>query len=293
MDPINWRDPPFDDGFRIIQTEEQLNIPGLRMFGKHSVTKAIPALYPHYHENAFEITYLCKGTMTFISDNQPYHLSGGDVHISFPDEVHSTGAVPISLNEMYWFQLDISTDHFLFLGNEWKERLIEDLRQVNCRLINTNTGEMQRLMKEFFRLTYNHTEEDKRFHAASVLILFLNQLIAYSRKQEKVISKDIQTAVDYIQENICDNISLDFLAELSGLSLSRFKQKFCQQLGFTPREYINFQKIETSKGMLESGKNVTETAIELGFSTSNYFSSVFKRFTTLSPTEYLKTVRQE
>jgi AraC-like DNA-binding protein len=288
MDPINWRDPPFDDGFRIIQTEEQLNIPGLRMFGKHSVTKAIPALYPHYHENAFEITYLCKGTMTFFADNQTHHLSGGDVYISFPDEPHHTGAVPISLNEMYWVQLDVTADNFLFLGKEWKKKLISDLKKVNSRLVSTNTGEMQKLMKDFFRLTYNENGGGERFHAASVLIYFLNQLIAYSKKQEKVVSKDIQAAVDYILDNIYENISLDSLAEISGLSLSRFKQKFCQQLGFTPREYINFQKVETSKTLLENGKNVTDTAIELGFSTSNYFSSVFKRFTTLSPTDYLK-----
>lgn len=287
MEPINWKDPPFDDGFRIIQTAEVLNIPGLRMFGKHSVTKAIPALYPHFHENAFEITYLCKGTMTFINDDQIHHLSGGDVYISPPGEAHSTGAVPISLNEMYWFQLDITAQNFLHLSAEWKKQLISDLKNLNSRLINTNTGEMQRLMKEFFRLTY-HQDGSKKFHASSILIYFLNQLIAYSQKQEKVISQDIQAAVDYIAENICENIPLEILAEVSGLSLSRFKQKFCQQLGFTPREFINFRKIERSKVLLSHGKSVTEAALELGFSTPNYFSSVFKRFTTASPSDYFR-----
>lgn len=288
MNPINWVDLPFDDGFRIIQTEDQLSIPGLRMFGKHSVTKAIPALHPHFHENAFEITYLCKGTLTFFTDNESHHLSGGDIYISFPSEVHSTGAVPISLNEMYWFQLDISVaENFLFLGNEWKEKMIDDLKKVNSRLFHTNTNEMQKLMKEFYRLTYNQNENDK-YHAASVLIYFLNQLIAFSKKQEKFISDDIQAAVDYILNNIYEDIPLDSVAGVTGLSLSRFKQKFCQQLGFTPREYINFHKIEASKKLLMSGKNVTRTAMELGFATSNYFSSVFKRFTTLSPSEYLK-----
>jgi AraC-like DNA-binding protein len=194
---------------------------------------------------------------------------------------------------MYWFQLDVTANNFLFLGKAWKKKLISDLKKVNSRLVNTNTGEMQKLMKDFFKLTYNDSETDERYHAASVLIYFLNQLIAYSQKQEKVVSKDIQAAVDYIMENIYETISLDSLAEISGLSLSRFKQKFCQQLGFTPREYINFQKVETSKVLLEKGKNVTDTAIELGFSTSNYFSSVFKRFTTLSPSEYLKAKKEQ
>ena len=287
MEPINWRDPPFDDGFRMIQTAEMLKIPGLRMFGKHSVTKAIPALYPHFHENAFEITYLCKGTMTFIANGQCHHLSGGDVYISMPNEVHSTGEVPISLNEMYWFQLDISAPDFLHLGTDWKEHLIGELRNLKSPLVNTNTGEMQKLMKEFFRLTYQQ-DGSERFHASSILLYFLNQLIAYSQKQEKVISKDIQAAVDYIEDNIYENISLEVLADVSGLSLSRFKQKFCQQLGFTPREFINFRKIETSKTLLSQGKSVTEAALILGFSTPNYFSSVFKRFTTASPSDYFR-----
>ena len=288
MNPINWRDPAHHDEFRTILTEEQLHIPGLRMFGKHSVTKAIPALCPHYHENAFEITYLCKGTMTFFADQETEHLSGGDVYISFPNEPHHTGAVPISLNEMYWVQLDIAEDNFLFLGKEWKDQLIGDLNRVRSRKVNTNTGEMQKLMKEFFKIAMGPQHWETRFHAASTLVYFLSLLIDYSQQQERVISKDIQASVDYIETNILENLTLDNLAGISGLSLSRFKQKFCQQMGFTPREYINFQKIEASKKLLAEGMSVTEASYELGFSSSNYFSSVFKRFTTQSPSTYLK-----
>jgi AraC-like DNA-binding protein len=288
MTPVNWIDDPFDDGTRIIQTEERLCIPGLRMFGKHTVAKAIPALRPHYHEGAFEMTYLCKGTMSIITDQQIHQLSGGDVYISLPGEVHSTGEVPISLSDMYRFQLDTSAANFLFIGEEWKESLISSLMSLGSHLIGTNTGEMQSLLKEFFRLTRNRDGQEK-YHAASVLIYFLNQLIAYSGRQEKVVSGDIQAAVDYIRENIYENIPLEVFREISGLSPSRFKQKFCQQLGFTPREYINFHKIEASKKLLRNGVSVTETAIGLGFSTPNYFSSVFKRFTTLSPSEYSKS----
>jgi AraC-like DNA-binding protein/mannose-6-phosphate isomerase-like protein (cupin superfamily) len=290
MEPIKWIDPPFDDGFRIIQTGEAMDIPGLRMFGRHSVTKAIPALNLHYHENAFEFTYLCKGRMTFITNNKTDHLSGGDIYVSYPGEAHSTGEIPISLNEMYWFQLDISAQNFLFIGDAWRTWLLGHLMNLDSHLISTNTGEMQRLMKDFFRLTY-HGDQNDRFHASAVLLCFLNQVVAYSQRQGKVVSKDIQTAVDYIKENISENIPLDVIAELSGLSLSRFKQKFCQQLGFTPREYINFHKIEASKLLLNSGVSVTDTAVNLGFSTPNYFSSVFKRFTTQSPLEYLKIHR--
>ena len=41
------------------------------------------------------------------------------------------------------------------------------------------------------------------------------------------------------------------------------------------------------KTLLETN-NVTDTAMALGFSTPNYFSAVFKRYTTLSPSEFYK-----
>ncbi len=285
MQPINWIDPPFDDGFRIIQVEEQMHIPGMRMFGKHKVTKAIPPLNPHFHENAFEMTYLSKGSMEFFAGDEAHRLSGGHVYMSFPNEAHSTGTIPISLNEMYWFQLDITAENFLFMGREWKARIVGDLMGLKSRLVRTNVNEMRRFMKEFYRLTYKQ-DGAYRYHAASVIVYLLNQLIAYSQKQETTVSKDIQDAADYIAANITENVQLNTLSQISGLSLSRFKQKFCQQLGVTPREYINYLKIETAKGMLVEGKNVIETAMALGFSTSNYFSDVFKRFTTLSPTDF-------
>ena len=47
-------------------------------------------------------------------------------------------------------------------------------------------------------------------------------------------------------------------------------------VGITPAEYINLQKISYAKKMLSNGKsNITDLAYMLGFSSSNYFSSVF------------------
>lgn len=47
-------------------------------------------------------------------------------------------------------------------------------------------------------------------------------------------------------------------------------------VGITPAEYINLQKISYAKKMLSNGKsNITDLAYTLGFSSSNYFSSVF------------------
>ncbi|RGY01284.1 AraC family transcriptional regulator [Blautia sp. OF03-15BH] len=54
------------------------------------------------------------------------------------------------------------------------------------------------------------------------------------------------------------------------------------------RYFINQQKIEFSKTLLMEGMSVTDIAMLLNFNTSSYFSTVFKKFTALSPMDYLK-----
>lgn len=287
MDAIKWVDDYFDNGERTVLTAKELDVDGLRVFGHHYVTKAIPALSAHYHENCFEFTYISKGNSVFWVDGREYKLSGGDVFFTFPNEVHSTGSIPLSVNEMYWFQLNTSDcRHFLFLSDDWAAELMRRLHSIHNRVIKTDNTEMKALMKETF-LLYNSRKPEQRYEATSLLLVFLHKILKYDNQIQFKYTSDIGKAMDYIIANINEEISLDDLAGLSGLSLSRFKQKFKEQIGVTPREFINFRKVETAKNMLLSGWSVTSIAMELGFATSNYFAVVFRRFTTYSPTEYV------
>ena len=62
-------------------------------------------------------------------------------------------------------------------------------------------------------------------------------------------------------------------------------------MGIAPRHYINYAKIGLAKQLLAQGKSVTDTAMELGFCNSSYFTVVFKRYAALTPTEYLGSLQ--
>ncbi|MBQ7839335.1 MAG: helix-turn-helix domain-containing protein [Lachnospiraceae bacterium] len=47
--------------------------------------------------------------------------------------------------------------------------------------------------------------------------------------------------------------------------------------------------MEAAKQLLLNGKSVTAVAAELSFSTSSYFTAVFKKYTTITPSEFLST----
>lgn len=112
---INHKDTYTLTKNRIVYTNAQLHIPGINTFAHHLITNAIPSLAWHYHENAFEFAIITKGTLMFSTRTSSYKCSGGDVFVAFPNEVHGTNAGPVSVGELYWFQLDISDENnFLF-----------------------------------------------------------------------------------------------------------------------------------------------------------------------------------
>ena len=55
-----------------------------------------------------------------------------------------------------------------------------------------------------------------------------------------------------------------------------------------PRTYINRQKIELAKELLLQSGNITSVAEELSFDTPAYFSSVFRKFMAMTPSQYIR-----
>lgn len=288
---INWHDHYTVTKDRVVYVEEQHHIPGVHALARHTIKNAIPSLEWHYHENSFEFTIATKGSISFCTRSSSYVFSGGDVFVSFPNEIHGTTNIPISIGEVYWFQLDISDeDHFLYLNRETAHYIISQLQAIPHHVVQADAQEICPVLKQAFYLA--HTGEDPRF-IASYLLLFLHLVIASAHKEQFRLSPDIGRTLNYILDNITDELSLDELASLANLSCSQYKQKFKKQMGISPRRFINQQKVEHSKVLLQEGMSVTDIAMLLGFTTSSYFSTVFKKYTLCTPMEYVKSLQKE
>lgn len=272
---------------------EQLHIPGLDFFGHYQIMSAELPLVSHYHKDLFEVTYIVRGLFTFSTEYQDYKLSGGDVFITKPNEIHGTNLTPLSTGEFYWFLLDCTkTDRVLFLDRSASQNLLGNLYDIPSHIIKTDTTKMKSLLKSSFELALTHGNP---YTTSAYLTLFLQLLLEYSTKTNMNLSPDIGKAVNYILDHIGEVLTLEMLASLCGLSESQFKHKFKAQMGTSPRDFINLQKIEYAKSLLLENKSATEIAMELGFNTSSYFATVFKRYTSYTPLEYrkLKNIKED
>jgi AraC family transcriptional regulator of arabinose operon len=99
----------------------------------------------------------------------------------------------------------------------------------------------------------------------------------------------MQAVVDFICRNLSEKISLDNLAEVSGLSLSRMAHLFRDQVGSTPQRFLEQQRLDRAMQLLAYTPHSVKTiAYELGFDNPFYFTLRFKRHTGISPREYRK-----
>lgn len=89
---------------------------------------------------------------------------------------------------------------------------------------------------------------------------------------------------DVIEQHLFANLSVQKLAELSGLSISTFKRNFQAIYHQAPIQYINNKKLDKAKKLLEiSDLSIGEIAYQLGFNDPAYFSRLFKKKFQVSP----------
>ena len=272
---------------RQVLTAEQHGIPGVHTFGHSLNNRALTPLETHIHPDCLELVLMVKGNQTYTMEGKTYPLSGGNVFISPPGMEHSSGGEPQNVSEFYWVQIDLSAkENFLCLSSAAGKALQDRLSAIRQQVLYCGTPLRQLLIYSFQNVV--SSDPFRREYGRSLLISFLYGVILQETAGTLTLSEEIAAAVTYIRQNIREPLPLEDLADCAGLSLSRFKARFKQETGMTPREYINQLKIREARKLLREGHSITETAMELGFSSSSYFAVLFKKITLYTPQEYRK-----
>ncbi len=105
----------------------------------------------------------------------------------------------------------------------------------------------------------------------------------------KLQNDAIQTVRTLINERYADDLSLATLAERVHLNPHYLHKLFTQSCGETPLTYLTNVRLYHAKYLLLNSRHtITEIAELCGFSTYNYFCSVFKKHLGVSPGDFRK-----
>lgn len=244
-------------------------------------------LSKHSHNEMTEITYVLKGKQVYTVNDQFYVVNSGEVFITHPYEEHSSGNYPEDKSILNYILIDLEKHKNDIVGyGEEGDLIVQSINNIEKRVFrgNNNLKILHKNIKNIYKSNHKYKQTLIKNYISQFLINIYDCAV---KSTEHSTQSNIQTAVDYINANIKDNIQIDTLAKLSKLSVSRFKANFTRQVGIPPHEYILRQKIEYIKNILiTKDKSITEIAYDMSFSSSQHLSTVFKKFTSKTPKEY-------
>jgi AraC-like DNA-binding protein len=101
------------------------------------------------------------------------------------------------------------------------------------------------------------------------------------------IFRSLNTAKEYIDEHLFDNLNLDTLASSAFISKYHFMRLFKTVYNYSPYQYILQKKLVVAKALLQKGASVFDVSVEVGFVDVPTFSKAFKKLFGQSPSRYI------
>jgi AraC family transcriptional regulator len=97
----------------------------------------------------------------------------------------------------------------------------------------------------------------------------------------------LRQAISFINENLVENLSLDEISNMVGMSPHYFTSLFKKSTGMSAYQYVIHTRIERAKELLcKQNSSIAEVSKQVGFQNQSHFGNVFHKHTGTTPKKY-------
>lgn len=267
----------------------------LRIISANMNVRSIRTLFYQEKENGFffkgeahrqyELTYMDKGSMHSIVGGRDYGLNPGEMMLYGPDQWHSQYAEGEGRVCFLTIAFDMDCDYAEILLNK-----VLQVDAAGAALLNGILRESRQadvLSGDFIccQLTQFLLGMIRRVHRGEECAPLRR---AHSANSENGI---VDQALRHIAENIYEKINVESVARSVNVSPSYLSVLFARHLKTKPSDYIRREKMEESKRLIKRGEmSFSQIADLLKFSSVYHFSSLFKRWYGMTPSEFSRSI---
>lgn len=111
-------------------------------------------------------------------------------------------------------------------------------------------------------------------------------------EDQKAHFKELQRVIQFLEENFVDEITVDRLAGIAGISVPHFNRRFRQLLRLSPMDYVLSLRIQEAQRLLvTTNQSIGEISAATGFYDQSHFTKRFRKVTGMTPLSYRKRFR--
>ena len=245
----------------------------------------------HTHSDLLEISLIVAGKARFECNRVKYTLKPGDLIVKNAGVLHSETSSPEDGFEQYC--LGISGVQFPDMPPD--TMVPEGISPV------IETGSAYEYLRSMTAYIYELSSggiagsDDLIRQAVEHALSLVSMLIAGAVEMtEKTAHSPLVSGVlDSIETHVGETMSLDSLAKQFYVSTYHLAHKFKEETGCTVNQYILSRKLgEAQQRLVFSDDPIKEIAADCGYSSLQYFYSVFKKYTGSTPAEIRYTYNQ-
>jgi len=265
-------------------------IPEIEYMGRQAFQKATD-LGTHAHEGALEICFVERGEVLWWSGREIHDVAGGHVFISWPGEQH--GGIDEVLNpcKLYWICVTFPKNPprgYLGIPRKDAAALHEGLQHLPRRCFPGG----KTLPRRYDRILHILSQERGQLAVAAVrseLVALLCEVIDLGRSASggQLRTPRIEKAIGLMDANLEEPLSVARIAEQVGWSENHFRVRFREQTGLLPGEFYLRRRVALARERIaQTDTPLTWIALDLGFGSSQYLATCFRRITGRAPSSF-------
>ncbi|WP_127580057.1 helix-turn-helix transcriptional regulator [Paenibacillus koleovorans] len=255
---------------------------------------------PHYYMDShwhphFEITYLIDGKRRFFVKERAYSMSKGEMIFIAPQDIHRTMDAETSPYE----KIELSFHSSWIAPHRHSIPPIDLLYTFiqQDRVLRFLPEEQQYVESILFRIMYEAKHQPVGFEQE--IVMLVKQLLLFAARlalqplehhlSNGSMQANIAHMLRFINVHFREPLQLHDLASRFHFNANYLSSRFKQLTGFTYVEYLNSLRIKEAQRLLcHTGSDITEIALQTGFTNTTHFGRVFKSMNGMSPSAYRK-----
>ncbi len=243
--------------------------------------------------NFWELVYADKKSLYVTAGASEIHLAVGQMYLHRPNEFHNIRCDGSHAANSVIVSFSSDCEALLSIAG-----MVIDCTSEEKRLLGGMIKEAESVFSTPLGVPYIRIMQKSgkgAFGGEQLIRLYLEQLLILlvrgnGRENSSKIGSDdkvLAKICDYLEQNIHRPLCFSDIVKHFNLSASVVKRIFREQMGCGVMECFNRIRVDAAKELIREGdQNFTEIAASLCFGSSQYFTTVFKRVSGMTPTEY-------
>ena len=243
--------------------------------------------------NFWELVYADKKSLYVTAGASEIHLAVGQMYLHRPNEFHNIRCDGSHAANSVIVSFSSDCEALLSIAG-----MVIDCTSEEKRLLGGMIKEAESVFSTPLGVPYIRIMQKSgkgAFGGEQLIRLYLEQLLILlvrgnGRENSPKIGSDdkvLAKICDYLEQNIHRPLCFLDIVKHFNLSASVVKRIFREQMGCGVMECFNRIRVDAAKELIREGdQNFTEIAASLCFGSSQYFTTVFKRVSGMTPTEY-------